>query len=342
MNLHEYAHRMPKAELHVHLEGAILPVTLLELARRNEIALPAKDDAGLREFYRFRNFDHFIDIYMMITGCLRTPEDYRLVAYEFGRECSRQNIRYAEATFSIETNQRLTGLPWQVILEALNEGRQRAGADFGVEWNWIFDIVRNLPATQQTVLEIALAAREMGCVALGLGGSEADFPPELFVDTFAQALRAGMPRVPHAGETAGADSVRSSVEKLHANRLQHGIRSVEDPSLVKLLVERQIGCDVCPSSNICLGVYAHHSAHPLRQLWDAGALVTIGSDDPPMFNTDLNHEYEILVDYFGFSADDLDQASLNGLRASLLLPEKKAQLEAEFRAEFARLRRELA
>ena len=338
MKLHDFAQRMPKAELHVHLEGAIRPATLLELAQRNGISLPARDAAGLQEFYRFKDFEHFIQVYMLITGCLRTAEDYRLIAYEFGRECARQNIRYAEVTFSVETNQRVSGLPWQVIVEALNAGRRQARDEFGVDWGWIFDIVRNLPATQDTVLEIALAARQMGCVALGLGGSEAEFPPELFVEAFERARQAGLPSVPHSGEWGGPASIRASIEKLHAVRLQHGIRSAEDPALVRLLAERQIGIDVCPSSNICLGVYPDFASHPLRQVWEAGVLVTIGSDDPPMFNTDLNHEYEILVDHFGFTAEELEQVSLNGLRASLLPAEEKARLETEFRAEFEKLR----
>jgi aminodeoxyfutalosine deaminase len=338
MDLHEFATRMPKAELHVHLEGSIQPATLLELAQRNRISLPATDVTGLQEFYSFRDFEHFIQVYFTITGCLRTAQDYTLIAYEFGRECARQNIRYAEVTFSVETNQRSSGLPWQVIVEALNSGRSKANAEYGVDWRWIFDIVRNLPATQDVVFEIALAAREMGCVALGLGGSEAEFPPELFVDVFERAYQSGLPAVPHAGEWGGPESIWIALEKLHAVRLQHGIRSVEDPRLVQALIERRIGIDVCPTSNICLRVYPDFASHPLRQVWDAGVLVTIGSDDPPMFNTNLNREYEVLVDHFAFSADELEQVSLNGLRTSLLPPDEKAHLEGEFRAEFTRLR----
>ena len=341
MDLHEFAHYMPKAELHVHLEGSIQPATLLELAQRNGISLPAKDIAGIQEFYRFKDFEHFVQVYFTITGCLRTPEDYTLIAYEFGHECARQNIRYAEVTFSVETNQRSSGLPWQVIVEALNAGRRKANEKYGVDWRWIFDIVRNLPATRDTVLEIALAAREMGCVALGLGGSEAEFPPELFVDVFERAHQAGLPGVPHAGEMGGPESIWTAVDKLHAVRLQHGIRSVEDPRLVQALVERQIACDVCPTSNVSLRVYPDFESHPLRQAWDAGVLVTIGSDDPPMFNTNLNREYEALIDHFAFTADELEQVSLNGLRASLLPTAEKARLESEFLAEFARLRSNL-
>jgi aminodeoxyfutalosine deaminase len=346
MNLCEFAHHIPKVELHVHLEGSIRPATLLQLARHNGVELPAQDVAGLREFYCFHDFEHFIEVYFTITRCLRTPDDYHLIAYEFGADCARQNVRYAEATFTITTNMMYTGLDWPVILKGLNDGRAQARAEFGVDWGWVFDVNRNRPETQGQVLEIVLAARESGdgsgIVALGLGGSEADFPADLFERTFERAYQIGLPRIPHAGETAGPESVWAALRLLHADRLGHGVRCAEDPVLVEYLRERQVPLEICPTSNICLGVYPGYEAHPLRRLWDAGLLVTVNSDDPPMFGTDLNHEYEVLVDHFGFDAGELEQVSLNGLRASLLAQADKTRLEGEFRAQFARLRAELA
>jgi len=339
MNLHEFAHHMPKVELHVHLEGSIHPATLLRLARRNRVSLPAKNVDDLQDLYRFRDFAHFIEVYNIITGCLRTPDDYCLIAHEFGSDCARQNIRYAEVTFTIATNTKYNGLDWQTILEGLNAGRDQARAEFGVNWGWVFDICRgDNPETQDDVIEIALAARDQGVVALGLGGSEAGFPPELFVQAFTRARQAGLPRVPHAGEHASPGSIWTALHLLHADRLGHGVRCVEDPALVDYLRERQVPLEVCPTSNICLGVYLDYAAHPLRRLWDAGLLVTVNSDDPALFGADLNREYEALVDHFGFSADELEQISLNGLQASFLHEPDKAQLEAEFRAQFAQLR----
>jgi aminodeoxyfutalosine deaminase len=300
----------------------------------------------LREFYRFRDFEHFIQVYFTITGCLRTPDDYRLIAYEFGADCARQNVRYAEVTFTITTNMTYTGLDWPVILKGLNEGRAQARAEFGVDWGWIFDINRNQPETQEQVLEIVLAARESvdgsGVVALGLGGSELEFPAELFEPAFARAYQLGLARIPHAGETVGPESVWAALRLLHADRLGHGVRCAEDPVLVEHLRQRQVPLEVCPTSNVCLGVYPDYGAHPLRRLWDAGLLITVNSDDPPMFGTDLNHEYGVLVDHFGFDADELERISLNGLRASLLPQADKARLETEFHAQFAQLRAELS
>jgi len=340
MSLHTFARRMPKVELHVHLEGAIRPATLLQLARRNGVRLPARDEDELRDFYRFRDFAHFVAVFEMITGCLRTPDDYRLIAYEFGSECARQHVRYAEVTFTVISNQRETGLPWEVILEGLNAGRAQARAQFGVDWGWVFDISRDYPETQGPVLEVALAARDRGVVALGLGGSEARFPAHLFERTFERARQAGLPRVPHSGEHAGPESMWATLRLLHADRVGHGVRCVEDPTLVDHLRQHQVPLELCPTSNVCLGVYPDYAAHPLRRLWDAGLWVTVNSDDPPMFGTDLNREYEVLIDHFAFGADELEQVSLNGLRASLLPPADKARLEAEFHDQFAQLREE--
>src|SRR4030042_1793923 len=305
MDLLEFTKRMPKAELHVHLEGSILPRTLIKLAHRNHVCLPTDDEASLTEFYRFRNFEQFLKTYLLITSCLRTPDDYRLIAYEYGCECARQNIRYAEVTFTILTNMFLTGLAWQEILQGLNTGREQAYKDFGVRWQWVFDIVRNQPETQAPVLDIALAAREMGVIALGLGGSEAAYPPELFVDTFVRAEMEQLHRVPHAGAIAGPQSVWSAIYLLHAERIGHGVRSIEDPALVQYLRSNSIPLEICPTSNICLKVYPEYAQHPLRKLWDAGLLVTIGSDDPPMFGTDLSNEYQNLVQYFKFTQAEL-------------------------------------
>jgi aminodeoxyfutalosine deaminase len=335
---HAFARQMPKVELHVHLEGSIRPATLLQLAERNGVELPAQDVDRLQDFYRFRDFSHFIEVYMTITSCLRIPDDYRLIAYEFGADCARQNVRYAEVTFSIFTNVSYTGLSWQAILEGLNAGRAQARGKLGVDWCWVFDIVRDVPHTQEQVVEIALAAQDQGVVALGLGGSEKGFPPELFVESFERARQAGLHSVPHAGEIAGSESIWNALRLLHAERIGHGVRCVEDPELVNYLRERQIPLEVCPTSNIRLGVFASYEAHPLRWLWDEGVFITVNSDDPPLFDTDLNHEYEVLVDHFGFTADELERISLNALHASFLPQAKKAQLESEFCAQFTRLR----
>jgi adenosine deaminase len=338
MSLHDFIHEMPKVELHVHLEGSIRPSTLLTLAQRNGVELPAQDLQGLREFYRFTNFDHFIQVYFTICSCLRTVQDFCLIAYEFGAEMARQHTRYAEVTFTPATSVNVSGLPFDEILAGLNEGRDLARADFGVEFRWVLDIVRDNPDSRFQVARWAIAAMDRGVVGFGLGGTERGNPADGFVDAYALAREAGLHSVPHAGEIAGPESVWAAIRGLQAERIGHGVRSVEDPALIDYLRQVQIPLEVCPTSNICLGVYPSFEAHPVRQLWEAGVYVTVNSDDPPMFNTDLVGEYELLAERMGFSAQELEQLSLNALRASFLPDAEKAALEQEFVSEFSRLR----
>ncbi len=350
MTLHTFIREMPKVELHVHLEGSIRPTTLLELAQRNGVDLPIGDPpdpksatpslTALREFYRFVDLDHFVRVYFAITGCLRTVDDFQLIAYEFGADMARQNIRYAEVTFTPSTNVHYTGLPLKEILGGLNDGRARARADFGVDFQWVLDIVRNTPEERHQVAEWASAAMDRGVIALGLGGTDKGHPPEWFADAYATAREAGLHSVPHAGETAGPESVWGAIRALGAERIGHGVRSVEDPALVDYLREHQIPLEICPTSNLCLGVYPSYQAHPIRWMWEQGLYVTVNSDDPPMFNTDLVQEYQVLADQLGFEVEELEQLSLNALRASFLPGERKAALEQDFRAEFSRLREE--
>jgi adenosine deaminase len=338
MSLHDFIRDMPKVELHVHLEGSIRPSTLLALAERNGIALPAQDLEGIREFYQFTDFDHFIQVYFTISGCLKTVRDFSLIAYEFGAEMARQNIRYAEVTFTPHTNVTNTGLPFDEVLAGLNDGRARAQSDFGVEFRWVLDIVRDTPDTRHQVAAWAINAVDRGAVGLGLGGTERGRPPEWFTDAYALAREAGLHSVPHAGEVEGPESVWSAIRALHAERLGHGVRSIEDPALVDYLRERQIPLEVCPTSNLCLGVYPAYEQHPIRRLWEQGLYVTVNSDDPPMFNTDLVREYQVLADRLDFAVAELEQLSLNALRASFLPAAQKAELEQDFLAQFAHLR----
>ncbi|MBN1139042.1 MAG: adenosine deaminase [Anaerolineae bacterium] len=337
-SLHGFIRDMPKVELHVHLEGSIRPATLLALAERNGVSLPARDLEGVRELYCFTDFDHFIRTYFLISGCLKTAADYDLIAYEFGVEMARQRIRYAEVTFTPYTNVAYTGLPFDEIMAGLNEGRARAQAELGVEFRWVLDIVRNDPHTRHEVAHWAASAMDRGVVGFGLGGTERGYPPELFADAYAVALEAGLHSVPHAGEVVGPESVWGAIRVLKAERIGHGVRSVEDPALIDYLRERQIPLEVCPTSNLCLGGYRSYEEHPVRWLWDQGLYVTVNSDDPPMFNTDLVSEYQALAEHLGFTVGELERLSLNALRVSFLPAGRKAAIEREFVAEFARLR----
>ncbi len=342
-----YVQAVPKAELHVHLEGAIQPATLLTLAERNGVELPVRTVEEMQRWFTFRDFLHFVEIYFSISRCLKTAEDYELIAYEFGANMARQNVRYAEVTFSASTHAFSLGIPFDTYFAGLTRGRQRAQEEFGVEIRWVFDIVRDIRDEalnrRRAEYTVAVAKEGMndGVVALGLGGVEPGYPPEAYAPYFEKAWQAGLHSVPHAGETVGPESVWSALNALGAERLGHGVRSIEDPQLVAHLKERQIPLELCPTSNICLGVYRDIAAHPFPLLHAAGIPVTVNSDDPPLFNTDLNHEVGLLLDAFSFDIDTANDILLNGVRYSFLPDERKRAMEAEFRAGMTRLRQEL-
>ncbi len=346
-NIERYVASIPKAELHVHLEGSIQPTTLLALAQRNGAQLPVENVSDLKSWFTFRDFSHFIEIYFEISSCLKTSEDYELIAYEFGANMARQNVRYAEVTFSPSTHQFSLGIPFDTFFTGLSRGRLLAQKEFGVEIRWIFDIVRDIPdrilnrRRAEYTLAVALEGMGNGVVALGLGGGEVGNPPEQYAKWFEKAREVGLHSAPHAGETVGPDSVWGAIQILSAERLGHGVRSIEDPVLVTYLAEKQIPLEICPTSNVRLGVYTDLATHPLPGLYYAGVPVTINSDDPPLFNTTLNDEVKLLVDPFNFDIDTINEILLNGVRYSFQPVEEKQALEATFQAEMMKLRQEL-
>lgn len=341
MSLSAYIAAMPKAELHVHLEGSIRPETLLALAERHGVALPAHTLPELQEWYTFTGFPHFVQIYYTIAECLRTPEDIELIAREFLLGQAAQNIRYSEVTYTPYTHFAQKGMPFHEQLAALNRARAWAVKTLGVRMGIVLDIDRAMPGEDSPkVADWAISAMGEGVVALGLGGDEQGNPPEKHRAAFERARAAGLPAVPHAGETAGPASIWGALRELHAVRIGHGVRCVEDPALVRELHARQTPLEVCPSSNVCLGVAPSLPSHQLPAMLDAGLLVTLGSDDPPMFNTTLTREYQLVAEQFGLGADRIEQLALNGVRASLLPPAERAALETTFAADFVRLRAE--
>ena len=338
MSIDSYIRAAPKAELHVHLEGAVQPATLLELARRNRVALPAETVEGLREWFAFRDFAHFIEVYVAITRCLRTVEDYELVTYELGAELARQHVRYAEVTFSPSTHAWL-GVPQEVWFEGLTRGRMKVAAAFGVTIAWVFDIVRDTDHVKADyVTGVAIDGRADGVVALGLGGSEQGHPPEPFAPCFERARAGGLHSTPHAGEHAGPESIWGALRALGAERIDHGVRALEDPSLVAHLAARRIPLNICPTSNLRLGVVADLARHSLRDLHRQGVAVTINTDDPPLFNTTLNDEAALLADPFGFDLATIDEILLHGIRAAFLPTDRGQELEAAVRSDLDALR----
>ena len=339
MSLERFVLRMPKVELHVHLEGSMRPAILLELARRNGVALPAADEAGLKRWFRFRDFDHFVEVYLTCSRALRSPEDFALLASDVAAEQAAQGVVYSEVHFTISTHV-ANGANGAEVLDALAGAADEARRRLGVSIRWIPDVVRNLgPERADVTLEWALAGRDRGVVALGLSGKERGFPNEPFREHFAAAARAGLHRVAHAGEHAGPESVRSVIEVCGAERIGHGVRAIEDPGLTAELAAGGVPLEVCPTSNVKLGVVPSLPEHPFDRLRAAGVAVTVNSDDPPFFDTNLCREYLALARTFGYGPAELAGLSLTALRHAFLSDTEKAALEADFRRRFAELGR---
>jgi len=285
---------LPKIELHVHLEGTIRAHTLLAIARRNDLPLPADTVQGLAELYEFRDFGHFLQVWRLTTNCLRTAEDFRQVVVDYAAEAASHGAVYIEGIFS-PAERIMTGVSWDALFHGYCDGAQQAEEDYGVairltpELYWGID-----PEFAVEGARRAIAFRDRGVVGLGIGGEEGKCPPELYATAFAVARDGGLGSVPHAGEGAGPESVRATLESLGANRIRHGIRAVEDPSLVSELADRGVVLDVCPTSNLRTQVVASLDQHPLPALIDAGVGCSVSTDDPAMFGTDLGREYDLL------------------------------------------------
>lgn len=328
--LRERLAALPKAELHVHLEGATTADTYYEIAQRNGVPLDASSLPQWQAFFQFTNFDHFIDVYVRSTRVLRTAADYELLMMRFGAQQAAMNVRYTETFISCSL------LPDAMdrgqFLDTLVRAQQRILAEHGVIVRCIADMSRELPQTRHAVVDLAIEGKRRGAfVGVGLGGPEVGFPPENYADAYARAREAGLHVVAHAGETVGPQSIIGALDALHAQRIGHGVRAIEDPVLVARLREERIPLEVCPQSNYRLGVVAEGAVHPIRELMDAGVWVTLNSDDPAMFETDLTNEYVQLA-AAGFSYDELFALSKATLDASFATAQDRAAVAGAWEA----------
>jgi aminodeoxyfutalosine deaminase len=282
----------PKVELHVHFEGTVRPRTLLQIAGRNDYPLPVDTPEDLRALYRFRDFDHFIEVWILVTNALRRAEDFRQVVVEYAREAAGHGAVYVEGIFSpIERVWR--GVGWDEIFTGYCDGAEEARDQLGIEVRLTPEITRGAPLEDAIeAVRYAIKYRDGGVVGVGLGGEEALYPPEPFAPAFRLARDAGLGSVPHAGEVVGPASVWGALEALGANRIRHGIRAEEDPALVRELARRGVVLDVCPMSNLRTRVVHSLDEHPLPRLVAAGVPCSISTDDPAMFDTDLTRDYE--------------------------------------------------
>ena len=301
----------PKIELHVHLEGTVRAKTLLEIAKRNDYALPADTVEGLQELYRFTDFRHFIEVWILTTNALKKEADYRQMVVDYAAEAKSHGAVYLEGIFSPAERVR-HGCTWEDVFEGVTTGAQHAKEQHGVEIRLTPDIPRGFTQEEaRATVDWSAKYKDRGVVGVGLGGLEAEYPPEPYEDVFAYAKSLGLGSVPHAGEVAGAESVKGALESLQADRLRHGIRIEEDQGLVKEAVARGTVLDVCPLSNLRTGAVKSLADHPLPRLAAAGVRCSISTDDPAMFDTDLTRDYEAATS-FGLDPRSFYEAGVDG------------------------------
>lgn len=330
--LSDFVAGLPKAELHVHHIGSASPRIVSELAQRHPGTVPSDPDA-LRDFFTFRDFAHFIEVYLAVVALVRDPEDVRLLTYEIARDlATTQQVRYAELTCTPFTSV-AAGVPIEGYTEAIEDARVAAERDHGIVLRWIYDIPgeSGLPAAEAT-LRHALDHRTDALVGFGLGGPEIGVPRPQFAPYFEQARAAGLHSVPHAGETTGPETVWDALHHLGAERIGHGVSAAQDPALLAHLAEHRIPLEVCPTSNLATGAVASLEEHPLRALRDAGVVVTVNSDDPPMFGTTLNDEYLVAAELLDLDAQGLASLASTAVDCSFAPDELKRTLRGEIAA----------
>ncbi len=327
-----FVDKLPKVELHVHLEGSLQPDTLRELSRGKG---RAQDDVEQwllerqKNGYRYSRFMEFVESFKFAVLLLETPEDYALATTRLIESFAAQNIRYAEITLS-------AGVvlwkkqPLDQIYEAVREATLDAGARLGVRINWIFDAIRHFgPDHAREVLKWAIRYRPAGVVAFGLGGDEERGPASLFAEIYREARESGLHTVAHAGETAGPESVRQAVELLKVERIGHGLSAARDPGVCELLRDRGIPLEACPSSNAAMGLISGFREYPLQTFLDRGVIVTLNSDDPALFDTSIEKEFLQAAREWSLSKKQLAMLSENAARAAFLPEEEKQSLLLE-------------
>jgi adenosine deaminase len=302
---------LPKAELHVHLEGTAPPKLVQRIAARNGIPLP-EGMLGEDGRFRYADFLDFLRTYDLAASVIRTGQDYRDITYEYLCACARGGAIYVELTASPD-HAALVGLSDEEHLDGIARGIDDARRDTGIEGRILISAVRNFGVEQ--AMRVARYAAELPhpyVVGFSMAGDEANFPAGDFAEAFAVVAEAGLGCTIHAGEWAGPESVRAALE-LPITRISHGVRAIEDPALVDELAARAIVLECCPTSNVVLGLYPSYEQHPLRRLSEAGVRVTLGSDDPPYFGATIAGEYEVCAERMGFSEDELRQITGNAI-----------------------------
>ncbi len=336
MDTLETIRALPKAEQHIHLVGSTRPETLLWLAGEGGLDVPFETVEEVRGFFSYTDFDHFIRVYSTVVDCITEEAQFERIAYEMLEAGHRCNVRDFEASFSAPDHVR-KGLDYHGMLDAVNRGLRKGKREFGVDCRLRMDLVRNYgPDYGMEVLDW-IEEKGENIVAIDIGGSEKGYPPEPYGPVYRRAREMGLRLVAHAGEAAGLESVWGAVRGLGVERIGHGTIAVKDPELMRFIAERNVTIEACPVSNVRTGAVASVADHPIREFIKHGIRVTVNSDDPPMFGTDMNNEYIQLHRQLGFTVPELFQLSLNAVDSAFLPEKEKATLRERFVDEYASL-----
>ncbi len=322
----EWLRGLPKVELHLHLEGTILPGTLLELSRRHD-AEPLTAEAA-KALYEYENFLGFMDSFKAVSSRLKGPDDYELITYNMVRELAAQGVVHAEVYISFGIIYYWKNAEVEPYVEAIERGRARGEKDFGTTIYWLIDAVRHFGAEEGAkVFRKAAELRQKypSIVGIGIGGDEARGSADLFRESYAEAKEAGLRLTAHAGETIGPESIWAALN-IGAERLGHALSAQQDSELLQVLAEKQVPLELNVTSNIRTGCCATVEDHPVKLYFESGLMVTINSDDPPMFGSNLLEEYCLVQEKFEFSLEQMRELAANAVEASFLGPERKIAL----------------
>jgi adenosine deaminase len=328
MNIHKAVMALPKVELHVHIVGTIRPKTLLDFIDEGEFETPYNSENDLAQLFQYQDFGHFISVYSEVMSYITKEKQFERLAFEMLEDLAANNVRYAEISFSAPDHMRRE-LEFGAMLDAIDRGMRHAYRKTGIEADVRIDLVRNYGA--ESAMEVLDQIREKldSIVSVDIGGSEHKFPPKPFAPVYEEARNLGLHLVAHAGEAEGPESIWDVIRFLGVERIGHGTSAINDTQLMDHIKEKGIAIESCPVSNVRTGVVASIDEHPIREFYDRGLLVTVNSDDPAFFDTNISFEYTQLHDKLGFSLADLYSITQNGIKSAFLTETKKETLLLE-------------
>ncbi len=336
MDTLEAIRALPKVELHVHILGSIQPETLLSIIREDGISAPYSNVEEIGNRFEYTDFMNFIRTYMEIVEYITDARHFERITYEMLETCSKSNVQYVEASFS-PRDHLPNNLDFKDMVNAINQGIQRAQHDFDIETNIRIDVVRTSSSEEATEILDLIERNPDNIISIDIGGNEREYPPQPFAEIYERARGMGLHCVAHAGEAAGPESIWGALHHLKVERIGHGITARGNPDLIEHLKQNKIAIEMCPVSNLRTGVVPSISEHPIREFFEKGLLVTVNSDDPSLFHTSMNNEYEQIHKHLDFSLKELFQISMNGVQTAFINESVKSDLVQRFTKEFTEI-----